>query len=229
MAVQEPPGLLGIHTNMAATVPADIAKALAAGAPAPAGLSPDEKRAYDQLDDFYKNGLGYAIEMNNRPQTLYGIVDSPVGLAAWMLDHDIRSYELIARVFDGKAEGLTQGRHPRQRHALLADQHGDLLGAALLGQCALPVGRLLRSARHQDPGRGQRLPGRDLPGAAELGREGLSEAHPLQPAPQGRPLRRLGAAGGIHRRAEGVVHAAAPGLIRPRGASRRRLPSNSRP
>jgi pimeloyl-ACP methyl ester carboxylesterase len=107
MAVQQPPGLLGIHTNMPATVPADIAKALAAGGPAPVGLSADEKRAYDQLDDFYKNGLGYAIEMNNRPQTLYGIVDSPVGLAAWMLDHDIRSYELIARVFDGKSEGLT--------------------------------------------------------------------------------------------------------------------------
>ncbi|MER9019066.1 epoxide hydrolase [Mesorhizobium sp. M0898] len=108
MALQEPPGLLGIHTNMAATVPADISKALAAGGRAPAGLSPDEKRAWDQLDDFYKNGLGYAIEMNNRPQTLYGIVDSPVGLAAWMLDHDIRSYELIARVFDGQAEGLTK-------------------------------------------------------------------------------------------------------------------------
>ncbi|WP_221938366.1 epoxide hydrolase family protein [Mycobacterium sp. KBS0706] len=108
MALQQPPGLLGIHTNMAATVPADVSKALAAGGPAPAGLSPDEKHAWDQLDDFYKNGLGYAIEMNNRPQTLYGIVDSPVGLAAWMLDHDIRSYRLIARVFDGKTEGLTR-------------------------------------------------------------------------------------------------------------------------
>jgi pimeloyl-ACP methyl ester carboxylesterase len=108
MALQEPPGLLGIHTNMAATVPADISKALAAAGPAPTGLSADEKRAYDQLDDFYKNGLGYAIEMNNRPQTLYGIVDSPVGLAAWMLDHDIRSYRLIARVFDGEAEGLSR-------------------------------------------------------------------------------------------------------------------------
>ena len=108
MAVKEPPGLLGIHTNMAATVPADVAKALAAGGPPPAGLSPDEKHAWDQLDDFYKNGLGYAIQMNNRPQTLYGIVDSPVGLAAWMIDHDIRSYEMIARVFDGKTEGLTR-------------------------------------------------------------------------------------------------------------------------
>ena len=84
MALQQPPGLLGIHTNMAATVPPDVSKALAVGGPPPAGLSPDEKHAWDQLDDFYKNGLGYALEMNNRPQTLYGIADSPVGLAAWM-------------------------------------------------------------------------------------------------------------------------------------------------
>jgi pimeloyl-ACP methyl ester carboxylesterase len=108
MALQQPPGLVGIHTNMAATVPPDVSKALAMGGPPPAGLSPDEKHAWDQLDDFYKNGLGYAIEMNNRPQTLYGIVDSPVGLAAWMLDHDIRSYQTIARAFDGKPEGLTR-------------------------------------------------------------------------------------------------------------------------
>jgi pimeloyl-ACP methyl ester carboxylesterase len=108
MALQQPPGLLGIHTNMAATVPPDVSKALAIGGPPPAGLSPEEKHAWDQLDDFYKNGLGYAIEMNNRPQTLYGIVDSPVGLTSWMLDHDIRSYQMIARVFDGKPEGLTR-------------------------------------------------------------------------------------------------------------------------
>src|SRR5215208_1905379 len=108
MALQQPSGLLGIHTNMAATVPPDVSKALAVGGPPPAGLSPDEKHAWDQLDDFYKNGLGYALEMNNRPQTLYGIADSPVGLAAWMIDHDIRSYRMIARVFDGKSEGLTR-------------------------------------------------------------------------------------------------------------------------
>jgi pimeloyl-ACP methyl ester carboxylesterase len=108
MALQQPPGLLGIHTNMAATVPPDVSKALSAGGPAPAGLSPEEKHAWDQLDDFYKNGLGYAIEMNNRPQTLYALADSPVGLAAWMLDHDIRSYQMIARVFDGKSEGLSR-------------------------------------------------------------------------------------------------------------------------
>jgi pimeloyl-ACP methyl ester carboxylesterase len=108
MALQQPPGLLAIHTNMAATVPADVSKALATGGPAPSGLSGDEKHAWDQLEDFYKNGLGYAIEMSNRPQTLYGLSDSPVGLAAWMLDHDIRSYRMIARTFDGKPEGLSR-------------------------------------------------------------------------------------------------------------------------
>jgi pimeloyl-ACP methyl ester carboxylesterase len=108
MALQQPPGLLGIHTNMAATVPPDVSKALSAGGPPPAGLSPEEKFAWDGLDDFYKNGLGYANEMALRPQTLYGLVDSPVGLAGWILDHDIRSYQMIARVFDGKPEGLSR-------------------------------------------------------------------------------------------------------------------------
>lgn len=108
MALIAPPELLGIHVNMPATVPDDIATALQPGGTKPAGLSADEEHAYNQLDDFYKHGLGYAIEMANRPQTLVAIADSPVGLAAWMIDHDIRSYELIARVFDGKQEGLTR-------------------------------------------------------------------------------------------------------------------------
>jgi len=108
MALQQPPGLLGIHTNMAATVPPDVSKALSAGGPPPAGLSPEEMHAWDQLDDFYKNGLGYANEMSLRPQTLYGLADSPVGLAGWILDHDIRSYRMIVRVFDGKPEGLSR-------------------------------------------------------------------------------------------------------------------------
>jgi pimeloyl-ACP methyl ester carboxylesterase len=141
MALQQLPGLLGIHTNMAATVPPDVSKALAVGGAPPAGLSPDEKRAWDQLDDFYKNGLGYALEMNNRPQTLYGIADSPIGLAAWMIDHDIRSYELIARVFDGKPEGLTRDDVLDKRHALLADEHRNLLSTPLLGtRHNLPAG-----------------------------------------------------------------------------------------
>jgi pimeloyl-ACP methyl ester carboxylesterase len=108
MGLQQPPGLAGIHTNMAATVPAAIQKALVSNQPPPADLSTDERRAWNQLDYFYKKGLGYANEMGLRPQTLYGLADSPIGLAAWMLDHDARSYELIARVFEGKAEGLTR-------------------------------------------------------------------------------------------------------------------------
>ncbi|MEQ1956717.1 epoxide hydrolase [Mesorhizobium sp. CN2-181] len=108
MALQAPPELLGIHTNMPATVPDDIAKALQPGSSRPSGLSADEQHAFDQLDDFYKHGLGYAIEMANRPQTLQGIVDSPSGLATWILDHDARSLELIAQVFDGQPEGLTR-------------------------------------------------------------------------------------------------------------------------
>jgi pimeloyl-ACP methyl ester carboxylesterase len=107
MALQQPTGLLAIHTNMPAALPESIRKALPAGPPPP-HLSADEKYAWDQLTDFYVNGLGYATEMRNRPQTLYGIADSPVGLAAWMLDHDIQSYRLISRVFDGAQEGLTR-------------------------------------------------------------------------------------------------------------------------
>jgi pimeloyl-ACP methyl ester carboxylesterase len=108
MALQTPPELIGIHTNMPATLPDDIQKALAFGTPPPSGLSADEQRAWDQLDFFWKHGLAYAQEMGNRPQTLYAIADSPVGLAAWMLDHDSASYALIARVFDGQPEGLTR-------------------------------------------------------------------------------------------------------------------------
>ena len=108
MALLAPPELIGIHTNMPATVPPDIDKAAFAGAPMPSGHSDEEKHAYDQLAFFYKHGLGYANEMANRPQTLYGIGDSPVGMAAWMLDHDASSLALMSRVFDGKAAGLTR-------------------------------------------------------------------------------------------------------------------------
>ena len=107
MALQQPAGLVGIHTNMPATVPPDIDKAAFAGV-TPVGLSADEKHAFDQLAFFYKQGLGYALEMKNRPQSIYGIGDSPVGMAAWMIDHDADSYALIARVFDGQREGLTR-------------------------------------------------------------------------------------------------------------------------
>jgi pimeloyl-ACP methyl ester carboxylesterase len=108
MGAQAAPALLGIHTNMPGAVPPDIDKAALAGAPAPSGLSADERHAYDQLVFFYAHGLGYALEMGNRPQTLYGIADSPIGLASWILDHDASSYAMMARVFDGETEGLTR-------------------------------------------------------------------------------------------------------------------------
>jgi pimeloyl-ACP methyl ester carboxylesterase len=87
MGLQAPAGLLAIHTNMPATVPADVDGALLAGAPMPAGLSADEQRAYGQLVRTFKQ-VDYARLMASRPQTLYGIADSPVGLAAWLLDHN---------------------------------------------------------------------------------------------------------------------------------------------
>ena len=108
MALLGAPELVGIHTNMPATVPPAIDAAALSNAPVPAGLSADEKHAYEQLAYFYAHGLGYAQEMSHRPQTLYAMDDSPVGLAAWMLDHDGDSLALISRVFDGKAEGLTR-------------------------------------------------------------------------------------------------------------------------
>jgi pimeloyl-ACP methyl ester carboxylesterase len=108
MGVHAAPELLGIHTNMPGIFPAEIDGAAFSGAPAPSGLSADEKLAYDRLQFVYQKGIAYGFQCGLRPQTLYGIADSPVGLAAYFLDHDARSYELISRVFQGQAEGLTR-------------------------------------------------------------------------------------------------------------------------
>jgi len=108
MGVQAPPGLVGIHTNMAGAIPPEIDAAAFAGAAPPSGLDEEEKYSFDHVSFFYKHGLGYAQEMGHRPQTLYGLQDSPVALAAWIIDHDIWTYRQIARVFDGAAEGLTR-------------------------------------------------------------------------------------------------------------------------
>jgi pimeloyl-ACP methyl ester carboxylesterase len=108
MGVQAPPELIGIHVNMPGAVPNEIHTAASSGAPAPAGLSADEKIAYERLQSVFQSGIAYAYQMGLRPQTLYGIADSPVGLAAYFLDHDARSYALISRVFAGESEGLTR-------------------------------------------------------------------------------------------------------------------------
>jgi pimeloyl-ACP methyl ester carboxylesterase len=107
MAVQAPQGLLGMHTNMAGAVPPEVAQEIRilTGAPAPAGLSADEERAWEQLNALYGPGIGYAAEMATQPQTLYGIADSPVGLAAWMINHDAISYQDIADAVAGHPVG----------------------------------------------------------------------------------------------------------------------------
>jgi pimeloyl-ACP methyl ester carboxylesterase len=110
MAAQEPPGLIGMHTNMAGVIPADVSTALArnvlgAGGPPPSGLSAEESRTYDQLNSYYTRGIGYGIEMQTQPQTLYGVADSPVGLAAWMINHDAASYQDIAHAAAGHPVG----------------------------------------------------------------------------------------------------------------------------
>src|SRR5881628_3025293 len=108
MATQAPPELLGIHSNMPGVIPPDIDKAAQSGAPTPSGLSADETLAYERLKFVYSKGIAYGYQMGLRPQTLYGIADSPVGLAAYFLDHDAWSYALISRVFSGEAAGLTR-------------------------------------------------------------------------------------------------------------------------
>jgi pimeloyl-ACP methyl ester carboxylesterase len=108
MGVDAPLELLGIHSNMPGIFPNDIDKAASSGAAVPAGLSADEKVAFERLQFVYQKGIAYGYQMGLRPQTLYGIADSPVGLASYFLDHDARSYELITRVFEGKSEGLTR-------------------------------------------------------------------------------------------------------------------------
>src|SRR5512132_238469 len=108
MAAQAPPELLGIHLTWPFMVPPEIDKAIQTGSPLPPDLSADEQSACERLASLYQHGLGYAQELSTRPQTMYAIADSPVGLAAWMLDHDERSYALIARVFAGNPGGLSR-------------------------------------------------------------------------------------------------------------------------
>ncbi len=183
LGVQAQPELLGIHTNMPGAIPAEINEAAQSGAPAPSGLSAEEKRAYERLAFVYQKGIGYAYQMGLRPQTLSALADSPIGLATYLLDHDARSLELIARSFDGQTEGLTPD---------------DVLdNVTLFGKQA----RLFQRQGRQSPNCRERLPGRTLSDTPELGGAGLSQSHPLQQGGKGRSFRRLGTAEAFYRRA----------------------------
>ena len=154
MALLKPPGLVGIHTNMPATVPDSIQTALTNGDEPPSDLSPEERGAWDQLAFFYAHGLAYAQEMGNRPQTLYSLADSPVGLAAWMLDHDAAQLRPDREGVRGRIRGPLKGRRARQHHPVLADEHCGVVRSPLLGEQAA----VLRSEGRDHTGCGQRLP-----------------------------------------------------------------------
>ena len=107
MGTQGHPELLGIHSNMPGVIPVDIDNVARTGAPMPSNLSPDESLCYERLATVYAKGIGYGYQMGLRPQALYGIADSPVGIAGYFLDHDARSLAMISRAIDGQPEGLT--------------------------------------------------------------------------------------------------------------------------
>ena len=206
MGLQAPAGLLAIHTNMPATVPADVDKALLAGGPAPSGLSADEHRAYEQLERTFKQ-VDYARLMGSRPQTLYGIADSPVGLAAWLLDHNDADGQPAAAV----ASALN--RTTSATGELTRDEILDNITLYWLTNTGVSASRLyweykggfFNAKGVSIPVAVTVFPGEQYRGPAELDGAGVSETDLLQQGRQRRPLRRVGAAPALRGRgARGV-------------------------
>ena len=197
MGVQAAPELLGIHTNFPGAVPPDVDQAAFSGAPAPAGLSAEEKFVFQRLQSVYSKGVAYGYQMGQRPQSLYGIADSPVGLAAYFLDHDALSYALIARVFSGESVGLTR------------DDVLDNITLTWLTNTALSGARLywenklayLSVKGVTIPVAVSIFPDEICPAPEELGTARVSQTHSLQQARQRRALRGVGTAGALLPRA----------------------------
>ena len=214
MGVQAPPELLGIHVNMPGILPTEIAQRFRPVNvdPAPDGLSADEQRCYADVSDVYTKGIGYAIQMLLRPQTLYGIADSPVGLAAWMVDHDARSYEDITHAFvDGRPVGNLTRDEVLDNITLTWFTNTGISSARVYHENA--YGFFDAKGVSSVPVAVTVFPRELLPGAAELDRAGLPQPHPLQRGRSRRPLRGLAGAATVLRRGPRGVPVASLGAV----------------
>jgi pimeloyl-ACP methyl ester carboxylesterase len=204
MARQAPAGLLGIHINLPATLPPDVAAVLAAGGPAPAGLSGKERAAFDSLDTFYKKYRAYGAMMGTRPQTIgYALTDSPVGLAAWIYDYN-----------NGEPERLLN-RCAGRRHTVLADEYCNLGCTAVLGdqRSERSSCRSADDRRYLAPSGHHGISGGGLSSAGDVGPARLSQPDLLPRGRQGRTLRRVGGARTLQRRAPRRVQIASGGAL----------------